>query len=132
VHCFPFSVKDNPAFASTEPVELKVEGVVDPALVPGTAGTVRFRLRDWKHGRVHSGVDVKVKVMSTSGWSQRYVATAAADSTYEVSVKVPRTGVYYLSVAVPSLHLGFRDQEPLVLRTSDLEARTESSESRRQ
>ncbi len=36
-------------------------------------------------------------------WQQRLVATSLGDGTYEVTVPSDQPGVYYVSVAIPSL-----------------------------
>jgi YVTN family beta-propeller protein len=120
VHCFPFEVMENPRLESTEPPHLVVEAVREPPLVPGRVATVQFRLRDRRSKAVHAGVAVRAEIMSTNGWHKRFEATPASDSTYAVRFTVPRSGIYYLSVAVPELHLGYRDQSPLMLHTEDL------------
>ncbi len=131
VHCLPFTVAPNPTLAATQPKKLRVEKMTDPPLRPGTPATIRFRLGEWRSKAMHAGLHVDVEVMNTGGWSRRFTATAAADSTYEVTVQVPRSGVYYLSVAVPSMQKGFRDQDPLVLRTADLVEKEKARKTRR-
>lgn len=117
VHCFPFRV-EAPLVASRNPedVKLLVAPAEDNEVTAGAESGVRFRLMDRATEEARAGLDVRARLTSPTGFVETYPVTTRDDGSYEVKVRPPSPGVYYLSVAVEELRKGFRDTPPLVLR----------------
>jgi len=118
VRCIPFSVgEDTKIVRKGDMLALRIHA--DPQasfhLVPRQVSHVHFRLKELRTGRGHGGLDVKVRILNTAGWEHRATAKALEDGSYEVPVRVPSTGIYYMTVDVPALNKGFRSVPPVTL-----------------
>lgn len=118
VRCIPFSVgEDTKIVRKGASLALRIHADPEASfhLSPRQVSHVRFRLEELRTGREHGGLDVEVRVMNTAGWEHRTTAKALDDGSYEVPLRVPSTGIYYMTVDVPSLSKGYRSVPPATL-----------------
>jgi YVTN family beta-propeller protein len=118
IHCFDFDVQADPdKLAEDRPLDLELRSVEGGTRVPvGEKAIVTFELWDRATGEIKAGVpDVHVLLASTSGWQRRLQAERRTRGNYRIEVEIPAAGVLYLSVASPSLGVGFNEQAPLIL-----------------
>ncbi|HEX7119597.1 MAG TPA: cytochrome D1 domain-containing protein [Longimicrobiales bacterium] len=121
VHCFPFTVVENPAIGEAR-VALRIEPVAGTMLRVGES-TLRLRLFDAFTGEPAADVDdLVLQLAATTGWRTQVVAAPLGGGEYEMRVRVPSAGVYYVSFAVPSRGITVRDRPPLVVRAVAAEA----------
>jgi hypothetical protein len=118
VHCFDIAVPPSPGFAevaANEPARL--EYLVDDRQAPvGRDLNLRFKLTvDPAEG---AGQDLGVHtltVLAPGTWHKRIDARPVGEDVYEVPVSLPRAGVYYVYVEVPSLGITYKDLPHLIL-----------------
>jgi hypothetical protein len=116
IECFAITVRADSTRPAPRPALALVPDSATPGLHVGES-TLRFRIVDRRTRDARPGLErVTVLATSTDGWQARATARAAADGTYEVRFPVPAAGVYYLSLAIPALGVGFRDDPPAVVR----------------
>ncbi|HXQ74531.1 MAG TPA: hypothetical protein VN844_28765, partial [Pyrinomonadaceae bacterium] len=73
--------------------------------------------------------DVRVLTMLTSGvWQKRDFAQPVGDGVYELDLKVPQTGVYFVFVESRSQGVSFRQLPYLTLQTAAATAATTDRE----
>jgi len=105
-HCFTFSATPDPELVATakDGVELEYLNPVRESPV-GSAYPVRFSVtRSSDDAAVADLTDVMVIATRPPGsWQQRLVATSLGDGRYEVTIPSDEPGVYYVTVAIPSL-----------------------------
>jgi YVTN family beta-propeller protein len=122
LHCFALSVDPNPAIKGKgKRVAVQVELLLQEREIPvGENVRLRFRLTDPSTNQPRVGLkDVGVLALLAPGtWQKRAWAQSGGDGIYEVTVAVPRSGVYYLFVQVPSLQVRFNDLPPLILQAT--------------
>ncbi|HYG90380.1 MAG TPA: YncE family protein [Azospirillum sp.] len=109
VHCFTLDVAPpNGAQADAGPLPLRVDYLVDKRVVPpGQEVPLRFRLQgDPRKDTWRDAGDVNLLTTLTPGvWQTRLPARPVGDGTYEVSLKLPQDGLYYLYLESPSLNV---------------------------
>lgn len=105
-HCFTFTAVPDPevAAAAVDGVELEFLNAERECPV-GDGYPVRFSItRAADDAPVSDLADVVVIATRPPGsWQQRLVATSTGNGTYEVTIPPDEPGVYYVTVAIPSL-----------------------------
>ena len=119
IHCFSFTVDENPALPKTITAGLKVQQLSTDSPVVGQSYTLRFKLIDGNTGEGKSNLnDLNVLVYLAPGiWQQRMAAKPAGNGVYEMSFIPPQPGVYYVHFRIPSMDVQFSQITPLVLET---------------
>lgn len=125
LHCFEFSANPNPQIVRQKSTGFRVE-VLNPDEHPlvGKTFSFRFKLVDpIQEDLVKQVKDVIVQATLAPGiWREQYRAQDKGDGVYEVILKVPRPGTYYITFASSSLKMGLM-QAPYHI----LQAREEKS-----
>ncbi len=107
-HCFSFVADADPTLAGVDSGEVKLEFLNTERESPvGEPYPVRFKLTRASDGGPVVGLD-DITVIATrppGSWQQRQQARSLGDGRYEVEVSSDQPGVYYVTVAVPSLGL---------------------------
>jgi hypothetical protein len=121
IHCFEVRVSPNPELAAkraaSKPVTIKPL-IQDRVLEVGEPANLRFKLTDPVTAEPKNDLkDVQVLTILAPGvWQQRQWAEQVGNGLYEIAFVPPRPGVYYVSVEVRSLGLGFNKTRPVILR----------------
>lgn len=116
IACFPFSVHADPTLGAKRAM-LAVEPLMDRQQLTVGANVLRLRLSNpgtreqWKELP-----DASVAVASPGGWHVKVPLKATPSGSYEAAFSIPSEGAYFISVEVPSLGIGVRDRQPLVMR----------------
>ena len=119
VHCFEAVATSNPLIKPDRQTALRIEYVNrDASLNAGDEAKIRFRLTDVETNKPNSDLkDVGVLVFLSPGmWQERQIARSLGEGLYEVSVKLPETGVYLVFVQSPSKHVPYRELPYLMLQ----------------
>jgi len=107
-HCFTFVAEADPGLATADTGNVELEFLNTDRQGPvGEPYPVRFKLTRASDGGPVVGLD-DVTVIATrppGSWQQRQRARSLGDGRYEVEVSSDQPGVYYVTVAVPSLGL---------------------------
>ncbi len=121
VHCFDFSVDQNPAQSTSKSPSLKAERVINesPIAFAGESYKFRFKIVDATTGGSLTNLnDIGVLVFLAPGiWQDRVPAKPVAGGAYEIDFVPPQTGVYYVYFSIPSLDVSLNQIMPLVLET---------------
>lgn len=120
-HCFSAEAKPNPDVPRQKQVAIRIEYLnKDNQLRVGENYKLRFKVIDTTTLKAKSDLkDVRVLTMLSSGiWQKRDFARSAGDGIYELDVKVPQTGVYFLFVESRSQGVAFRQLPYLTLQTA--------------
>lgn len=119
VHCFDFTVEQNPAQPKQTAAALRVEQLSSESPVVGESYNLRFKMIDESSGGPKANLnDLGVLVFLAPGiWQQRMPAKAIGDGVYEISFVPPQPGVYYVHFRIPSLNVPFSQIMPLALET---------------
>ena len=118
VHCFKAVATSNPLIKPDRKTPLRIEYLNrDASLSAGDEAKIRFRLIDTETNKANSTLkDVGVLVFLSPGmWQERQIARSLGDGVYEVSVKLPETGVYLVFVESPSQRVPYRELPYLTL-----------------
>jgi YVTN family beta-propeller protein len=120
VHCFDLAVKPDPASTSTASREVAIEPLLKKTpIAAGSELEVRFRVTDPKTRQPHADVrDLRALAYLTTGWQQRFTATAAGEGVYSLKFTVPEPGIYYVFFESPSLQLTLNDGSPLIFEAT--------------
>lgn len=116
-HCFDLVVNANPARKGDKKPSLHLEVLLKERTIRvGHTTLLQFRLTDPATNQPKVGLkDVRVLALLAPGvWQKREWARSVGDGIYEMSLSVPRAGVYYLFFECPSLKVRF-DQLPKVI-----------------
>ena len=111
VHCFAAEVKTNPALPRTGPA-LAVEYLLkDRRVRAGGDLALRLRLTDAVTGKPRTGIaDARLLYYMAPGRNRKQApGREIGDGIYEFSLSVREAGAYYISVAVPSEKIEFKD-----------------------
>jgi YVTN family beta-propeller protein len=130
-HCFSAEAKPNPDVPREKQVALRIEYLnKDQQLRVAENFKLRFKLVDSATSRAKSDVkDVRVLTLLSSGtWQKRDFARSVGDGVYELDVKVPQGGVYFIFVGSNSQGVSFRQLPHLTLQTSSASASNASKE----
>ncbi len=120
-HCFSAEAKPNPDVPRQKQVAIRIEYLnKDNQLRVGENYKLRFKVIDTTTLKAKSDLkDVRVLTMLSSGiWQKRDFARSVGDGVYELDVKVPQTGVYFLFVESRSQGVAFRQLPYLTLQTT--------------
>lgn len=123
-HCFDLAVNAYPARKGDKKLPLRLEVLLkDRKIRVGETTALRFKLTDSATSEPKVGLkDVRVLTLLAPGtWQKRQWARPAADGVYEVSLTVPRSGVYYVFFECPSLGVRFDQLPKLILQATDQE-----------
>ncbi|HVF22825.1 MAG TPA: cytochrome D1 domain-containing protein, partial [Pyrinomonadaceae bacterium] len=126
-HCFSAEAKPNPDVPQEKKIALRIEYLnKDQQLRVAENFKLRFKLVDNTTSRAKSDVkDVRVLTMLSSGtWQKRDFARPAGDGVYELDIKVPQVGVYFIFVGSSSQGVSFRQLPYLTLQTASVTATT--------
>jgi len=120
-HCFSVEAKPNPEVPREKQIAVRIE-YLDKDKQPraGENYKLRFKLIDTATSKAKSDLkDVHVLTMAASGtWQKRDFARAAGDGVYELDIRVPQTGVYFIFVESKSQGVSFRQLPSLTLQTA--------------
>jgi hypothetical protein len=119
LNCFEFAVQPQVGEARVEgPVEFEIAPVVDGSSVFASRESVElaFRLSEKATEIDRPAIeDLRVLLMSPTGWQQRLAAAPRADGSYAFDVNVPVSGLIYMFVASNSEGVEFDGQRPTTL-----------------
>ncbi|HEX5873591.1 MAG TPA: cytochrome D1 domain-containing protein [Pyrinomonadaceae bacterium] len=121
MHCFSAEAKPNPDVPRQKQVAIRVEYLnKDNQLRIGESYKLRFKVTDTATLKPKSDLkDVRVLTMLSSGiWQKRDFARPVGDGVYELDIKVPQTGLYFLFVESRSQGVAFRQLPYLTLQTA--------------
>lgn len=128
-HCFSAEAKPNPDVPREKQVALRIEYLnKDKELRVAENFKLRFKLVDNATSRAKSDLkDVRVLTMLASGvWQKRDFARPVGDGVYELDIKVPQTGLYFVFVESRSQGVSFRQLPSLTLQTAAATAANQS------
>ncbi len=120
-HCFSAEAKRNPDVPREKQVAIRVEYLnKDQQLRVAENYKLRFKVVDTTTSKAKSDLkDVRVLTLLSSGtWQKRDFARSVGDGVYELDIKVPQTGVYFVFVESKSQGVSFRQLPYLTLQTS--------------
>jgi YVTN family beta-propeller protein len=119
VHCFNFTVDQNPNKPKQAIVSMKAEQLTNESPVANESYTLRFRLIDMETGTVKANLnDLGVLVFLAPGiWQERKPAKPVGEGVYEISFVPPNSGVYYVHFRIPSMNVPYSQIMPLALET---------------
>ena len=118
ITCFSFPVVANPRLGAKQAL-LEVEPAESSRALSVGANVLRLKLSNpvtrelWKELK-----DARISLTAPGGWSTRALLRAGDDGLYEAAVTIPANGVYYMSIEIPSLGVGLRDRQPIILRAA--------------
>lgn len=124
-HCFSAEAKPNPDVPREKQVAVRIEYLNKDQQVPvGENYKLRFKLVDTATSKAKSDLnDVRVLTMLTSGtWQKRDFARSVGEGVYELDIKVPQTGMYFIFVESRSQGVSFRQLPYLTLQTTSTTA----------
>lgn len=130
-HCFNAEAKPNPDVAPEKQIALRIEYLnKEKQLRVAENFKLRFKLVDTATSRAKNDLkDVRVLTMLSSGvWQKRDFAQPVGDGVYELDLKVPQTGVYFVFVESRSQGVSFRQLPHLTLQTAAATAATTERE----
>jgi DNA-binding beta-propeller fold protein YncE len=114
VHCFDIAVPPSPGYAEAAAADQPphLEYLVDDREAPvGQDLNLRFKLTGAGEGPAVQALTV----LAPGTWHKQTDARPLGEDLYEVPVSLPREGVYYVYVEVPSLGLTYKDLPHLIL-----------------
>ncbi len=117
VHCFDFTVAQNPDKPKQKIAALKAEQLTGDSPVINETYTLRFRIIDADENKALTNLnDLGVLVFLAPGlWQDRKPAKPLAGGVYEISFVPPNAGVYYVHFRIPSMNVPFSQIMPLAL-----------------
>jgi YVTN family beta-propeller protein len=120
-HCFSVEAKPNPDVPREKQIAVRIE-YLDKDKQPraGENYKLRFKLLDTATSKAKSDLkDVHVLTMLSSGtWQKRDFARSAGNGVYELDIRVPQTGLYFIYVESKSQGVSFRQLPSLTLQTA--------------
>jgi DNA-binding beta-propeller fold protein YncE len=120
-HCFQAEAKPNPDVKKEKEVALRIEYLnKEKQARTGESYKVRFKLFDTATGKVKPDLnDVRVLTFLAPGtWQKREFARSVGDGVYELEVKLPQTGVYFVFVESRSQEVSFRQLPSMTLQAT--------------
>src|SRR6185503_4686887 len=120
-HCFSAEAKPNPDVPREKQVAIRIEYLnKDTQLRVAENYKLRFKIVDTTTLKAKSDLkDVRVLTLLSSGiWQKRDLARSAGDGVYELDLKVPQTGLYFIFVESRSQGVSFRQLPSLTLQTA--------------
>ena len=125
-HCFTAEAKPNPDVNKEKQVALRVEYLnKEKQLRVGENYKLRFKLIDTTTLKAKSDLnDVRVLTfLASATWQKRDFARPVGDGIYELDIKVPQTGLYFVFVESRSQGVNFRQLPYLTLQTTSVTAK---------
>jgi DNA-binding beta-propeller fold protein YncE len=119
-HCFEAEAKPNPEVRREKQVALRVEYLnKEKQLRVGENYKLRFKLIDTATLKTKSELkDVRVLTfLASATWQKRDFARSVGDGVYEIDIKVPQSGLYFVFVESRSQGVNFRQLPYLTLQT---------------
>lgn len=123
-HCFDLVVNANLARKGKKKQSVHLEVLLKERTIrAGHTTPLQFRLTDPITNQPKVGLkDVRVLTLLSPGvWQKREWARSVGDGVYEISLSVPRAGVYYLFFECPSLNVRFDQLPKVILQATDQE-----------
>ena len=120
-HCFSAEAKPNPDVPREKQIAIKIEYLdKDKPLPVGENYKLRFKVIDTTTLKAKSDLkDVRVLTLLSSGiWQKRDFARSIGDGVYELDIKVPQTGLYFVFVESRSQGVTFRQLPYLTLQAA--------------
>lgn len=120
-HCFSAEAKPNPDVPREKQVAIRIEYLnKDNQLPVGENYKLRFKVIDTTTLKAKSDLkDVRVLTLLSSGvWQKRDFARSIGDGVYELDIKVPQTGLYFVFIESRSQGVTFRQLPYLTLQTA--------------
>jgi cytochrome oxidase Cu insertion factor (SCO1/SenC/PrrC family)/DNA-binding beta-propeller fold protein YncE len=120
-HCFSAEAKPNPDVPREKQVAIRIEYLnKDQKLRVGENYKLRLKVVDAKTSGAKSDLkDLRVLTLLSSGiWQKRDFARSAGNGVYELDIKVPQTGTYFIFVESRSQGVAFRQLPSLTLRAA--------------
>ena len=118
-HCFAVAAEADPVLAAQAAKPYSLEFLrEDRDFTAGDTAIVHLRLTNRATNDPISDVaDLEAQIFRVPGiWRVLQPAKALGDGIYEVAIKLPHPGVYYVNLASRSLHARYNDLPSLVLR----------------
>ena len=120
-HCFSAEAKPNPDVPQEKKIAVRIEYLnKDKQPRVGENYKLRFKLVDTATAKAKGDLkDVRVLTMLASGtWQKREFARPVGDGVYELDIKVPQAGLYFVFVESRSEGVSFRQLPNLTLQTA--------------
>ena len=123
-HCFEAEAKPNPDVSKEKQVAIRVEYLSKDQLRVGENYKLRFKIIDTATSKEKSDLkDVRVLTfLASATWQKRDFARSVGNGVYELDIKVPQTGLYYVFVESRSQGVNFRQLPYLTLQTASATA----------
>ena len=121
-HCFQAEAKPNPDVRREKQVAIRVEYLnKEKQLRVGEDYKVRFKVIDTATAKAKSDLkDVRVLTFLAPGtWQKRDFARPVGDGVYELDIKVPQSGLYFVFVESRSQGVSFRQLPYLTLQVKE-------------
>lgn len=134
-HCFQAEAKPNPDVRQEKEVAFRIEYLnKDKQLRVGEDYKLRFKLIETATSKAMSDLkDVRVLTfLSSATWQKRDFARSVGDGVYELDIKVPQTGVYFVFVESRSQGVSFSQLPHLTLQTTSATATNTPAKERKQ
>jgi YVTN family beta-propeller protein len=126
-HCFSAEAKPDPNVPREKQVAIRIEYLnKDQQLRVDENYKLRFKVVETMTLKAKSDLkDLRVLTMLASGiWQKRDFARSAGDGVYELDIKVPQTGSYFIFVESRSQGVSFRQLPSLTLQAAASSAAT--------
>jgi len=120
-HCFQAEAKPNPDVRKEKQVAIRVEYLnKEKQLRVGEDYKVRFKVFDTATAKAKTDLkDVRVLTFLAPGtWQKRDFARPVGDGVYELDIKVPQSGLYFVFVESRSQGVTFRQLPYLTLQAA--------------
>ncbi|HEX7332100.1 MAG TPA: cytochrome D1 domain-containing protein [Pyrinomonadaceae bacterium] len=130
-HCFTAEAKPNPDVPREKQIAIRLEYLNKDNQLPVAANyKLRFKIVDNTTLKAKSDLkDVRVLTLLSSGtWQNRDFARSVGDGVYELDIKVPQTGVYFIFVESRSQGVTFRQLPSLTLQAAATNSATDATE----
>ena len=130
-HCFNAEAKPNPDVPREKQVAIRLEYLNKDNQLPVAENyKLRFKIIDNTTLKAKSDLkDVRVLTLLSSGaWQNRDFARSVGDGVYELDIKVPQTGVYFIFVESRSQGVTFRQLPSLTLQAASTNSATDATD----
>jgi YVTN family beta-propeller protein len=121
-HCFTITAERDPALAARSAKPYRLEFLAEERdFAAGDTARVQVRLINPASSEPISDLtDLEAQIFQVPGtWRVLQSARPLGDGIYEVAIKLPNPGVYYVNLASTSLRARYTDLPSLVLRASE-------------
>jgi cytochrome oxidase Cu insertion factor (SCO1/SenC/PrrC family) len=118
-HCFTAEAKPNPDVPREKQIAIRIEYLnKEKEARVGENYKLRFKIVETATAKAKSDLnDVRVLTMLSSGtWQKRDFARSVGEGVYELDIKVPQTGLYFIFVESRSQGVNFRQLPALTLK----------------